>query len=108
MMVSLHHACSYRREHNNSPTPNEHDIIANPNEEDVIYPLTIKDITQAQEDDLVLKKLSKPDKYSTQLVEDTQVLCKDCKMVIPKVLQRRAVSWYHHYLQHPGQVRETP
>ena len=26
-------------------------------------------------------------------------------MVIPRVLQRRAVSWYHHYLQHPGHTR---
>ena len=23
-------------------------------------------------------------------------------MIIPKELQHRAVSWYHHYLQHPG------
>jgi hypothetical protein len=23
-------------------------------------------------------------------------------MVIPKSLQKRAVAWYHHYLQHPG------
>ncbi len=23
-------------------------------------------------------------------------------MVIPKPLQRRAVLWFHHYLQHPG------
>ncbi len=45
------------------------------------------------------------EKYSTHLVEDTEVLCKDGKMVIPKVLQRRAVSWYHHYLQHPGHTR---
>jgi hypothetical protein len=30
-------------------------------------------------------------------------------MVIPKPLQRRAVIWYHHYLQHPGhtQFEET-
>ncbi len=76
-------------------------VFANRSEEDVIYPLTVKEIAQAQEDDLVLKKLSKTDEYSTQLVEDTQVWCKDGKMVIPKVLQRRAVSWYHHYLQHP-------
>ena len=80
-------------------------VFANRSEEDVIYPLTVKEIAQAQEDDLVLKKLSKTDKYSTQLVEDTQVWCKDGKMVIPKVLQRRAVSWYHHYLQHPGHTR---
>ena len=26
-------------------------------------------------------------------------------MVIPKVLQHRAVSWYHHYLQYPGHTR---
>ena len=69
---------------------------------DVIYPLTVKEITQAQKDDAVLKKLSKTDKYSTQLVENTQVICKDGKMVIPKVLQHRAVSWYHHFLLHPG------
>ena len=80
-------------------------VFANRSKEDVIYPLTVKEITQAQKDDAVLKKLSKTDKYSTQLVEDTQVLCKDGKMVIPKVLQHRAVSWYHHYLQHPGNTR---
>ena len=72
---------------------------------DVIYPLTVKEIALAQEDDLVLKKLKNTEKNSTQLVKDTQVLCKNGKMVIPKVLQRRAVSWYHHYLQHPGHTR---
>jgi hypothetical protein len=77
-------------------------VFANHNKEDVIYPLTLKEIAQAQKEDTVLKKLNKTNKYSTQLVEDTQVLCKDGKMVIPKVLQFRAVSWYHHYLQHPG------
>ena len=77
-------------------------VFTNHSEEDVIYPLTVKEIAQTQEDNLVLKKLSKTDKYSTQLVEDTQAFCKDGKMVIPKVLQRQAVSRYHHYLQHPG------
>ena len=67
-------------------------VFHNCSKEDVIYPLTIKEIVLAQEDDLVLKKLSKTDKYSTQLVEDTQVLCKDGNVVIPKVLQHRAVS----------------
>ncbi len=30
-------------------------------------------------------------------------------MIIPKPLQRCAVLWYHHYLQHPGhtQLEET-
>ena len=26
-------------------------------------------------------------------------------MVIPKSLQKLAVAWYHHYLQHPGNTR---
>ncbi len=77
-------------------------LFAKCSKEDVIYTLTVKEIVLAQERDLVLKKLSKIDKYSTHLLEDTQVLCKNGMMVIPKVLQHRAVSWYHHYLQHPG------
>ena len=38
-------------------------VLANRSNEDVIYPLTVKEIAQAQEDDLVLKKLSKTDKF---------------------------------------------
>ena len=33
------------------------------------------------------------------------VFCKNGKLVIPWSLQHRAVSWYHHYLQHPGNTR---
>ena len=80
-------------------------VFVNHCEEDVIYPLTVKKVALAQEDDIVLKKLRKTKMYSTQLVEDIPVLCKNGKMVIPKVLQHRAVSWYHHYLQHPGHTR---
>ena len=65
----------------------------------------MKEFAQAKDHDAFLKKLSKTDKYSTQLVKNTQVLSKDCKIVIPKVLQIRAVSWYHHYLHHSGHTR---
>jgi hypothetical protein len=37
-----------------------------------------------------------------QLIEDTKVLCKNDKQIIPASLWHRAVRWYHHYLQHPG------
>ena len=82
-------------------------VFKNCNKEVVIYPLNVKEMAQAQKDDSFLKKLHKHDKYSTQLVEDAQLLCKDGKMVIPTVLQLQncAVSWYHHYLQHPGHTR---
>jgi hypothetical protein len=36
------------------------------------------------------------------LIEDTKVLRKNGKLIIPASLRHRAVSWYHHYPQHPG------
>eukprot|EP00804_Cyclotella_cryptica_P010928 CCRYP_018973-RA/>CCRYP_018973-RA protein AED:0.37 eAED:0.37 QI:0/0/0/1/1/1/2/0/332 len=78
-------------------------VFANRSEEDVIYPLIVREIAEAQKLDASLKTMK--DQYSTQLVESTELLCKDRKMIIPKDLQRRAVSWYHHYLQHPGHTR---
>ncbi len=42
---------------------------------------------------------------SIQLIENTKVLCKDNKLIIPASLQHRAVSWYHYYLQHPRHLR---
>jgi hypothetical protein len=42
-------------------------------------------------------------------IEDTKVLFKNDKLIISASLRHRAVSWYHHYLQHPGhsRLRET-
>ncbi len=37
-------------------------------------------------------------------IEDTKVLCKNGKLMIPASLRHMAVSWYHHYLQHPGHL----
>eukprot|EP00804_Cyclotella_cryptica_P019476 CCRYP_006626-RA/>CCRYP_006626-RA protein AED:0.37 eAED:0.37 QI:0/-1/0/1/-1/1/1/0/108 len=76
-------------------------VFANRNEEDSIYPLTTREIAEATtKDESLLNK-----GYSTQLVENIKVLCKDGKMVIPTSLQHRAVAWFHHYLQHLGTKR---
>ena len=86
-------------------------VFATHGEEDEIYPLTIIEIAEAQKKDRNLKIYYKrnaktPEKgMSFQLIEDTKVLCKEDKLVIPASLQHRAVSWYHHYLQHPGHSR---
>eukprot|EP00804_Cyclotella_cryptica_P026287 CCRYP_007627-RA/>CCRYP_007627-RA protein AED:0.48 eAED:0.48 QI:0/-1/0/1/-1/1/1/0/129 len=58
-------------------------VFANRSEEDVIYPLTVREIAEAQKLDASLKTLK--DQYSTQLVESTHLLCKEGKMVIPKI-----------------------
>eukprot|EP00804_Cyclotella_cryptica_P005789 CCRYP_000098-RA/>CCRYP_000098-RA protein AED:0.35 eAED:0.59 QI:0/0/0/1/1/1/2/0/492 len=76
-------------------------VFVNRNEEDPIYPLTTREIAEAQlGDDSLLDK-----SYSTQLVENIKVLCKDGNMVIPESLQHHVVTWFHHYLQHPGTKR---
>ena len=69
-------------------------VFVNRNEEDSIYPLTTREIAEAQQEDESL--LNKG--YSTQLVENIKVLCKDGTMVIPEGLQHHAVAWFHHYL----------
>ncbi len=80
-------------------------MFATHGEEDEIYPLTIIEIAEAQKKDRNLKIYYKrnaktPKKgMSFQLIEDTKMLCKEDKMVIPASLQHRAGSWYHHYLR---------
>jgi hypothetical protein len=95
---------------NTTPSKTQHTdeiaaVFANHSKEDGIYPLTIKEIAEAQRADKALALSLENDKDNCLLIEDTTVLCKDGKLVIPKSLQHRAVQWYHHYLQHPGNTR---
>ncbi len=73
--------------------------------------LTTIEIAEAQHKDQELKVYYKKNAIMPikdiclQLVEDTNVLCKNGKLIIPASLWHRAVAWYHHYLQHPGHSR---
>jgi hypothetical protein len=82
-------------------------VTANHAEENEIYPLTAIEIAKAQQKDQELKvyckqhaKTPKED-MRFQLIEDTKVPCKNDKLIILASLRHRAVSLYHHYLQHP-------
>jgi hypothetical protein len=77
-------------------------VFATHGEENEIYPLTIIGITKAQKKD---RNLTPEKGMSFQLFENTKVLRKDDKFIIPASLHHRSVSWYHHYLQHPGRSR---
>jgi hypothetical protein len=85
-------------------------VFANHGEEEEINPLTTIEIAEAQCKDqelkVYLKKNAKTPKEDVrfQLIEDTTVLCKNDKQIIPASLRHRAVSWYHHYFQHPGHL----
>jgi hypothetical protein len=72
-------------------------MFTNHSKEDEIFTLTVKEIAQAQKDNAVLKKLSKHDKYSAQLVEDTQLLWLSPKFFRTEQLAgiTTAASWTH-------------
>ena len=87
-------------------------VFANRSEEDEIYPLTLKEIVEAQKANtkLKLKHLFKSNAVldkglELQIIENESCICNKGWLVIPKPLQWRAVMWYHHYLQHPGHTR---
>jgi hypothetical protein len=89
--------------------------FSNHGEEDEIYSLTTIEIANAQQKDQEIKiyykqnaKTPKEDVHF-QLIANAEVLCKNDKLIIPAPLRHRAVSWYHHNLQHPGHpcLKET-
>jgi hypothetical protein len=110
MSVSKHW-CKLELEIDNNKHEDLNFAFANHREEDDIYPLTTIEIAEAQRKDQELKvyykknaKMPKKD-VCHQLVEDTKVLCKNGKLIIPASLRHRAVAWYHHCLQHHGHSR---
>ena len=85
-------------------------MFANHSKEDKIFPLTTSEFADAQKADSKLKHCFKRNAVldkglEVRLVDNMYVGCKDSRMIIPKPLQRRAVLWYHHYLQHPGHTQ---
>jgi hypothetical protein len=85
-------------------------VLANRSEEEEIFPLTTPEIAEAQKADVKLKHCFRRNavldkELEVRLVDDKFVVCNDGEMIIPKPLQRCAVLWYHHYLQHPGHTR---
>jgi hypothetical protein len=77
-------------------------VFANHSEGKEIYPLTVKEIAKAQKLNRLFKATTLKEKYEKTLIKNTSVFCKNGKLVIPRSLQHRAISWYLHYLQHSG------
>ena len=79
-------------------------MFANRSDEEEIYILTAQEVPDAQRVDATIKHCFKrnhvfDEDFDIRLVDKTSVVCKNSRMVIPKPLQRRAVLWFHHYLQ---------
>ena len=101
--------CSYNEHNPGNKTQecNLNEVFANRSKEEEIFPLTTPEIAEAQQANTKFKHCFKHNAVldkglDVRLVDDTYVVCKDVRMITPKPLQRCAVLWYHHYLQHPG------
>ncbi len=86
------------------------EVFTNRSEEDDIYPLTVKEIIEAQKADNKLKHFFKRNATLDQglelrLIKDQKYICNKGRLVIPMPLQRQVTMWYHHYLQHLGHTR---
>jgi hypothetical protein len=74
-------------------------VFAHHKEEEKVYPLTLTEIADAQHKDQELKAYFKinslmPQKdMDIQLIEDTTLLCKNGKVMIPTSRCQRAVRW---------------
>ncbi len=85
-------------------------MCANHSKEEETFLLTTPEIAEAQKANSKLENCFRRNAVldkgmEVRLLVNTYVVCKDGKMKIPKPLQRRAVLWHHHYLQHPGHTR---
>ncbi len=82
-------------------------VFANRSEEDKIYPLTVKEIVEAQKADTKLKHLfisnAVLDKgLELQIIENKSCICNKGWLVIPKPLQRCAVMCITTISSTPG------
>jgi hypothetical protein len=75
------------------------------------YPLSFPHILQEQEADESLMDLltSKPDRHKRKPFKhgdkSYDLITRDDKIVLPKSLQKKATTWYHFHLLHPGKTR---
>jgi hypothetical protein len=81
-------------------------VFANRSEEEEIFPLATPEIAEAQKADSKLNHCFKHNAVldkglDVRLVDNTFIVCKDGRIIIPKPIQRHAVLLNHHYLQHP-------
>ena len=72
------------------------------------FPMQPELIKKYQNKDRELQKKAmktKGTKFSSQKVENVELIHYDGKIYIPKPLRQRIISWYHQYLIHPGRTR---
>ena len=72
-----------------------------------IFPIQLQQIQNSQSKDRSLRKRLKdnPKHYQRKNIENVQVITYKDRILVPKELRNRTLTWYHHYLCHPGRDR---
>ena len=97
-MTVSKHWCNLEKDDTTEHEDQMNLVFANHGKEEEIYPLTTIEIAKAQKEDQQLKIYYKNDvltsnkDISFKIIDDTQVLCKYEKLIMPTSLQHRAVS----------------
>ena len=43
--------------------------------------------------------------YSTNAIDNNEIICYDRKIYVPQSMRRRVLNWYHFYLNYPSGSR---
>ena len=73
-----------------------------------LFPMSIPVIAEAQESCSSLQEKFVQDKnnvFTSNLINDVEVICINNKIYIPEPLRLKILNWYHHFLNHPGATR---
>ena len=73
------------------------------------FPLKYKLIEKAQKRDQSVQNLIQKKDYTSKTFrgggKEYTLICRNDKIVVPKIFQQRLVEWYHYMLCHPGETR---
>ena len=79
------------------------------NNDDVVFPLTLSVVhaelqLELQNADSKINTYLNDNSsgYKTKRFDDVELVFYDDRIYVPSSLRRRALEWYHHYLNHPG------
>ena len=61
-------------------------VFSNRSDKEKIYPLTVSEIAEEQTKDTGLQQKRRTSKFEETLIENTDVLCENGKMIVPKTL----------------------
>ena len=85
-------------------------LALTPEESEIRFPMETQRVRHEQQLELkadrkfrLFCRTSKDWEY--KIIHDTEILTKKGKIYVTKVLRHQVLTWYHHFLCHPGATR---